>query len=580
MQVVGIGASAGGIEAFRLFFENMPPDPGLGFVVALHQSAGRKSMLAEIMARWTAMPVSEAADGEPVEPNRVLVVPPGHVPTLRQGRMHLRPLQPDMPREPAPIDEFFDSLAQDLGEDAVGIVLSGTGHDGSLGLKSIKARGGLTLAQGSDGTAPEHEGMPHSAIATGAVDLIIPVQDMPRVLLAARPNRASAIAATAPGSETDTLRIAICDILHTRLGHDFSQYKDRTFLRRVQRRMQVLGVATLPDYVARLRADGGEAVLLFRDLLIGVTTFFRDAGAFEAVQRVVIPRLFENKGAKDHVRVWVPGCSTGEEAYSLAILLREHMDGLADSPRVQVFATDIDDAAIGTARGGRYPATLLDGLSPERQQRFFNRAENSFVVRKEIRELCTFSAHSLVRDPPFSRMNLVSCRNLLIYLDADLQAAVIPAFHYSLLPGGMLLLGSAETVVRHEELFTPLEKEHRIFLRREVPSPPLRFPRAPRWRRRRRGAARRSRSPTAGPTGHARLPRPTAGCWNASPRPSWWSRRTAAWCTTPATSAACCSPRSGRPAAWCSTWPAAACATGCASCCAPRSKAAARPSSP
>ena len=199
-------------------------------------------------------------------------------------------------------------------------------------------------------------------------------------------------------------------------------------------------------------------MLLFRDLLIGVTTFFRDAAAFDAVEQVVVPRLFEGKSAGDHVRVWVPGCATGEEAYSLAILLREHMDALSSPPKVQVFATDIDESAIGTARAGRYPATLLAGLSEERRSRFFTRQENSFLVTKELRELCTFSAHSLVRDPPFSRMNLVSCRNLLIYMDVDLQAAVIPAFHYSLLPGGVLLLGNAETVARHDSLFAPLRE--------------------------------------------------------------------------------------------------------------------------
>ena len=479
MQVVAIGASAGGIEAFQLFFESMSPNPGLSFVVVLHQSANRKSMLTEIVSRWTVMPVSEAVDGDLVEPNHVHVIPSGHVATLRQGRLHLRQFQPDAPREMTPIDEFFDSLALDLGENAIGIVLSGTGHDGALGLKAIKARGGLTLAQGSDGTVPQHEGMPHSAVATGAVDLIVPVQDMPRVLLAARAGSNGPDQAAVSSAHDDTLRLAICEILQTRLGHDFSQYKDKTFLRRVQRRMQVLGATALPEYMARLEQDSDEAALLFRDLLIGVTTFFRDEGAFEAVQRVVVPRLFENKNADNTVRIWVPGCATGEEAYSLAILLREHMDGLTHPPRVQVFATDIDEAAIGTARSGRYPATLLDGLSTERRQRFFNRAGNSFLVSKEIRDLCTFSAHSLVRDPPFSRMNLVSCRNLLIYMDVDLQAAVIPAFHYSLLPGGVLLLGSAETVVRHDDLFAPLEKEHRIFLRRDVPSPPMRvLPRA------------------------------------------------------------------------------------------------------
>lgn len=475
MQIIAIGASAGGIEAFRLFFESMPPDSGAGFVVVLHQSAERKSLLAGIIGRWTAMPVSEAVDNEHVEPNRVYVVPPGVIATLEQGRLRLRRLVPDVPREATPIDQFFDSVAADLGENAIGIVLSGTGHDGALGLKAIKARGGLTLAQGTDGTAPQHRGMPNSAIATGAVDLIVPAQDMPRLVMASRIDPAEPTDVTGTATEIETARLSICEILRARLGHDFSHYKDKTFLRRVQRRMQVVGLTGLTDYVIRLEEDHDEAVLLFRDLLIGVTTFFRDGDAFEAVKRVVMPRLFEDKGANDAVRVWVPGCATGEEAYSLAILLREHMDGLNVFPRVQLFATDIDESAISTARSGRYPATLLAGLSPERRERFFSRSENSFLVSKEIRDLCTFSAHSLIRDPPFSRMNLVSCRNLLIYMDADLQATVIPAFHYSLAPGGMLLLGSSETVARHDRLFAPLEKEHRIFQRRDGPSPALRI---------------------------------------------------------------------------------------------------------
>ncbi len=479
MQVVAIGASAGGIEAFRLFFEAMPADSGMGFVVVLHMSADHKSALPEIIARWTAMPVREAADGDQVKPDQVYVIPPGHIGTLRQGQLRLRPLAPGVPREATPIDQFFDSLAADLGEDAIGIVLSGTGHDGALGLKAIRARGGLTLAQGTDGTAPQHSEMPHSAIATGAVDLIVPVQDMPGLMVGIKERHEAAATATQSALQTDTARLSICEVLRARVGHDFSGYKEATFLRRVQRRMQVLGLAEMNAYVAKLEADREEAVLLFRDLLIGVTTFFRDAGAFEAVKQVVLPRLFEGKGARDQVRVWVPGCATGEEAYSLAILLCEHMDGLADAPKVQVFATDIDDSAIGTARAGRYPATLLDGLSPERRERFFTRHESSYVVAKEVRELCTFSAHSLVRDPPFSRMNLVSCRNLLIYMDVELQASVIPAFHYSLLPGGVLLLGSAETVARHDALFVPLEKQHRIFQRRDGPSPTLKMPARP-----------------------------------------------------------------------------------------------------
>ena len=252
--------------------------------------------------------------------------------------------------------------------EAIGIVLSGTGHDGALGLKAIKARGGLTFAQGTEGNTPQHSGMPNSAIATGIVDLIIPVQAMPDLVMRARKGAANISITEQSAVQIEAARLSICEILHARLGHDFSQYKDKTFLRRVQRRMQVLGLTGLTDYVASLERNHDEVRLLFRDLLIGVTTFFRDADAFEAVQRVVIPQLFENKGANDTIRVWVPGCATGEEVYSLAILLREHMDKRADVPRIQLFATDIDDFAIATARSGRYPATLLDGLSPERRE--------------------------------------------------------------------------------------------------------------------------------------------------------------------------------------------------------------------
>jgi two-component system CheB/CheR fusion protein len=471
-QVVAIGASAGGIEAFRLFFSRMSDESGLAFVVVLHLASDRKSMLTDIISRWTKMPVSEATDNVLLLANQVYVIPPGVIATLAAGRLHLRQLAADVPREATPIDTFFDSVAADLGTDAIGVILSGTGHDGSLGMKAIKSQGGFTLAQGSDGTAPQHAGMPSSAIATGAVDIVASVEDMAHHILAVRHAPASGPKRRPSQSQINDARLQICETLRARVGHDFSQYKDKTFLRRVERRMQVLGVGSIAAYVTRIEADHAEAMLLFRDLLIGVTQFFRDEAAFRAVEKTVIPRLFAGKGASDTVRIWVPGCATGEEAYSLAILLREYMDGLDAVPKVQLFATDIDESAIATARAGRYPATLLEGLSAARRDRYFMRQESSYIITKEVRDLCTFSAHSLIRDPPFSRMDLVSCRNLLIYLDVDLQASVIPAFHYSLVPDGVLLLGNSETVARHDDLFTPIDKEQRIFARRAGPSPP------------------------------------------------------------------------------------------------------------
>jgi two-component system CheB/CheR fusion protein len=472
--IVGIGASAGGLDAFHAFFDHMPADCDMAFVMVLHLPADRKSMLAEILSRWTAMPVKEGVDGALIEPNCVYVPPPHAMVTLADGRLIVR-TAPENERIYQPIDGFFDALASSLGEYAVGVVLSGTGSDGALGLKAIKEAGGFAVVQGSDGTAPQYGDMPAHAIATGAVDLIAPVEDIPRHLLRLRKNRATSVLIPEESASTDAARLKICAILRGQLGHDFSGYRDKTFLRRVQRRMQVASATTLEEYIARLQADRDEVVLLFRDLLIRVTSFFRDKETFQALERTVIPRLFSGKEADGRVRVWVPGCATGEEAYSLAILLREHMDKLRAAPRVQVFATDIDESAISTARLGRYPKTLLEGLSDEHRERYFTSSQGSFVVSKEIRDLCTFSPHNVVRDPPFSRMDLVSCRNLLIYMNKDLQATVIPDFHYALVSNGILLLGGSESASQQADLFEPIDKAARIFVRRNVRSPALRL---------------------------------------------------------------------------------------------------------
>ena len=479
--IVGIGASAGGLDAFRSFFEAMPPDSGLAFVVILHLPANRPSMLPDILGRWTKMPVLPVHDSQRVEANVVYVPTPHAITVLRDGCLYTTRPPPDTPRDFRPIDGFFDTLATSQHERSVGIILSGTGSDGALGLKAIRACGGLTMAQGAftDGEAqgtsgPQFADMPAAAVATGTVDIVAPVNDIPGHLLRLR---AASLADTAgtPGEDAEDLRLRICAILRTQIGHDFSGYKDKTFLRRVNRRMQVLNLPTVTDYVERLESDHNEAQLLFRDLLIRVTSFFRDENAFDVIEHKVIPRLFHGRHADESVRVWVPGCATGEEAYSLAILLREYMDGLRGAPKVQIFATDIDKPAIDTARLGRYPTVLLDGLSPRRTERFFTRSDSGYVVAKEIRDICTFSAHSLVRDPPFSRMDLISCRNLLIYLDEHSQASIIPAFHYSLAHDGILILGVSESTSRHENLFTTIDKQARIFQRRNVASPPFRL---------------------------------------------------------------------------------------------------------
>ena len=466
------------MEALKAFFANVPDDAGVAFLVVLHLLPGHASKLPEIIARETRMPVRQANDGDQIEAEHVYVIPPDALMRVAGGRLQvLRSAAPV--HEVTPIDFLFASMAAELGSRALGVVLSGAGSDGALGLKAIKQAGGFAIAQGSNGSGPQHGEMPAAAIAATAVDLILPVEQMARriVALPGFPDGTSVDETPLPPNEEQLiaeLKPVICALLRGQIGHDFSGYKQQTFVRRVHRRMNFLGLDP-QAYVARLRADPHEVALLFHDLLIGVTAFFRDPEIFEAVRQTVVPHLFIGKGADSTVRIWVPGCATGEEAYSLAILLREYMATLQTTPHVQIFATDLDEAAISLARAGRYPAVLLQGVSADRLNRFFSPTDGGYIVSKSIRELCTFSVHSVIRDPPFSRMDLVSCRNLLIYLDADLQARVLRTFHYALQPGGVLLLGGSETVTRQSDIFVALDRKNRVFQRRDgtVPPPPV-----------------------------------------------------------------------------------------------------------
>ena len=471
LPIVGIGASAGGVEALERFFKSMPADNGMGFVVVTHLPPKRVSMLAAIIGRSAQMPVVDARDDETVEAEHVYVLPPGAILTIREARLRLRHTGA-ADHERAPIDIFFTSLAQDQSEHAIGIVLSGGGSDGTLGLKAIKENGGLTVAQGANATRPRFAEMPSSAVAAGFVDLLLPVEDIPDRIIAYVRDW-GAFDSQRPGDALST----IYSLLRTHTGHDFAEYKDRAFQRRVQRRMQVVQTAGLEEYVEQLQKDPDEVRALLRDLLIGVTNFFRDDAALRTLETVVIPKLFEGKNTDDEVRVWVVGCATGEEAYSIAILLREHMDTLEVAPKVQIFATDIDEAAMGGARAARYGVDLVKGVSPERLKRFFVHEGGSYHLVRSLREMCIFSTHSVIRDPPFSRLDLISCRNLLIYLKPALQEQIIPLFHYALRPSGYLFLGSSENVGRYAELFLPLDKKNRIFQRRDMvmrPSLPFR----------------------------------------------------------------------------------------------------------
>src|SRR5215468_8917098 len=468
--IVGVGASAGGVEALEYLFKAMPPEPGMAFVIVTHLAPKRESMLPEILARDTRMPVLIAEHNQTVRPNHVYVVPADAVLSITKGRLEVRANADG--RERTPIDSFFAALADDQGEYAIGIVLSGAGSDGTLGIKAIKEHGGLTLAQATDHSGPRHASMPESAIASGLVDLAVPVETMPAQLVGYVRSFDILDKEVDKDDRAEARRRAICAILLDQTGHDFSGYKTRTFYRRIERRMQVLQITSLEVYADRLRQDAGEVNTLFRDLLIGVTNFFRDTKAFEALEQMVMPRLFEGKGASDTIRVWVPGCATGEEVYSLAILLREQTEQSRSRVKVQIFATDIDEAALGVARTGRYPDTLLQGVSKERLERFFTSEGTSYVINKQLRDLCVFSSHSVVRDPPFSRMDLISCRNLLIYLNSELQGHVIPIFHYALKPNGFLFLGTSENISQHADLFTSIDKKNRVFQRRENGSMP------------------------------------------------------------------------------------------------------------
>lgn len=488
--IVGVGASAGGIEALEGLFRGLPSQVDFALVIITHLSPDRASLLHEIIARYTKIPVEVASDGAQVRAGHVYVLPEDAVLGIEHRRLHLH--RSPGRRERKPVDVFFSALAIDIGEFAAGVVLSGGDGDGTLGIKAIKERGGLTLAQVHDGFGPRHASMPESAIASGLVDLAIPVEEM-GVHLVEFARTCAALdhgdpdsapeSGVAGGASPEAAAQAAGDqlaqiytILRTQIGHDFSGYKSKTFMRRVQRRMQVTLMKTMDGYLEKLRQDPAEVGALFRDLLINVTNFFRDEEAFAALAAQVIPKLFARRGADDTVRIWIPGCATGEEVYSIAILVREHMETLTAVPRVQIFATDIDERALAVARAARYPAALLDSVTPERRRRFFISDGGSYTVSKDVRELCIFSPHSVIRDPPFSRMDLISCRNLLIYFGLDVQGQVIPIFHYALRPDGYLFLGSAENVSQFEYLFLSVDKKHRIFRRRADVVPSMRLP--------------------------------------------------------------------------------------------------------
>ncbi len=467
--IVGIGASAGGLAAFEAFFSGMPADkdPDMAFVLVQHLAPDHKSILSELIRRYTRMQVFEVIDGVVVQPNCVYIIPPDRDMAFLNGTLQL--LEPSSPRgQRLPIDFFFRSLAQDQHERAICIVLSGTGSDGTRGVRAVKDEGGMAMVQNPDST--EYDGMPRSAINTGVVDFVLPANEMPARLISYSSHAFGKIDLSLVSSRTmldDALK-KIFILLRAQTGHDFSQYKQNTVKRRIERRLAVHQIADPTSYVRFLQTTPEEVEALFRDMLIGVTSFFRDPLAFAALENTVIPRLFANKPAGSTVRVWTCGCSTGEEAYSIAILLQEHMDTLKNNYTLQYFATDIDNRAIDQARTGRYPASIDSDISAERLARFFTlESDGSYRIIKSIRDLLIFSEQDLIKDPPFSRLDLISCRNLLIYLNSDLQKKLTPLFHYSLNPGGTLFLGTSETVGDSDLLFSTLDRHAKLYQRKE-----------------------------------------------------------------------------------------------------------------
>ncbi|MES2637091.1 MAG: chemotaxis protein CheB [Pseudomonadota bacterium] len=469
--IVGLGASAGGLKAFEQFFSGMPTNeqPEMAFVLVQHLAPDHESILTDLIRRRTSMQVFEVTDGMVVQINCIYIIPPNYDLAFLNGRLHL--LEPSAPRgHRLPIDFFFRSLAQDQREHAIGIILSGTGSDGSMGVRAIKGEGGMVMVQQLAST--DFDGMPRSAISTGLVDFELPPEEMPAKLLAyanhAYGNLPHTKIPTTHNTASTLKKIFI--LLRAQTGHDFSQYKPSTINRRIERRMAVHQVDSIDNYVKFLQQAPAEIEALFRDFLIGVTRFFRDAEAFQLLEKQIIPALFKDKPAGSTIRVWSTGCSTGEEAYSIAILLQEHIELTKKNYTVQLFATDIDSRAIATARAGLYFGSIAGDITPQRLSRFFSaEADGSaYRIHKGIRDMLVFSEQDVIKDPPFSKLDMISCRNLLIYMSAELQTKLIPLFHFALKPSGILFLGTSEGVGDFSTLFNVLDRKTKIYQRKEV----------------------------------------------------------------------------------------------------------------
>ena len=465
-STVGIGASAGGLEAITELLQNLPADPGMAFLLVLHLQAHVKSHLPEVLGRLTGMQVVEATEGMPLEPNRIHLIPPNKSMTLTDGKLALSPRPPFGLH--MPIDYLFRSLADVQKSRSIGVLLSGEGTDGTLGFHAIKAAGGVTFAQ--DEKTAKHDAMPRSAVNDGSVDYVLsPAQIARELLRLHRHPYTQSTTETPPDShEEEHIKEALA-LLRTGMDVDFTHYKRSTIRRRIQRRMALRGLERMDAYVGLLKHDATELQHLYQDFLIRVTQFFRDPEAFEALKDKVFPAMVQGRAAGMPIRIWVVGCSTGEEVYSIAICLLEYLGGRPDEAGIKILATDINEAALDRARAGIYVDNIEIDVSPERLRRFFVRVDGHYQISKAVRDLCVFSRHNVLSDPPFSHLDLVSCRNVLIYMDGSLQKRVLPILHYSLNPDGAMFLGSSENIGPFTELFIPLDSHHRIFRKKPVP---------------------------------------------------------------------------------------------------------------
>ncbi|KAF3997761.1 SAM-dependent methyltransferase [Glaciimonas immobilis] len=464
--IVGIGASAGGLEAFELFFRPVPANCGMAFILISHLDPDHASLLTEILQRTTEMVVSEAHDLEVVEPNRVYVIPPNRDMTIKAGTLHLS--VPKVPRgQRMAIDVFLSSLAKDQGPKAIGIILSGTGTDGTIGLTAILGAGGTSLAQ--EPSTAKYDGMPRSAINAGCARYTFPAEKMVAYLLGNSVEMPISPAQVQPPKSSADSVSKILQLLKSGAGHDFSLYKSNTICRRIERRMATHNIPDMEIYTRYLGENPKEVQILFKELLINVTRFFRDPETFIILKRDILSALVNDKAAEMTVlRVWVAGCATGEEAYSIAIILRELMEESGRECRVQIYSTDLDDEAIAVARVGFYVAGISEDISPKRLQRFFISDGTGYRIKKEIREMVVFAVHNILKDPPFTKLDLLSCRNVMIYLEPELQNRLIPSFHYALRPGGTLLLSPSEGIGLHTELFVPINRKWKLY--KSVPS--------------------------------------------------------------------------------------------------------------